>query len=108
MLDTIDKPLLTTSRRVSGQFLSKNRLGKHDRGRLGRDIRRGRVEVTNLTTKQIARLCRTTAYLVNVADKPRATALIKAWNKATPVERVEFVHSVGTEAVFDAVVAAID
>ena len=45
-------------RRVTGQYLARNQLGKRPRARLAADISAGKVIVTDFTNKQLANICR--------------------------------------------------
>ena len=102
-------PTATTVRRVSGQFLAKNRRCKRDRAKLAADILAGKVEVVDLTASQVARLCRVCAPYIAEARgvSPAATQLLRDWNAADHQARVAFARAVGAERVFDVVTEAV-
>ena len=54
-------------RRVTGQYLSKNRLSKRDRGRIAAGILDGTIALVSLTAVQICGLCKVSIPLVGQA-----------------------------------------
>jgi hypothetical protein len=86
------KPALSQVRRVTGQYLAKNRLGKRDRALLAARIISGTVEIKNLTHKQVAALCRVSTAYVDLVRKPVPAMpplprLVAAWKRSTDAER---------------------
>ena len=99
----------TTVRRVSGQFLAKNRRCKRARAKLAARILAGEVEVVDQTASQLARLCRVCAHYIAEArgHTPATTRLLRDWNAADHDARVAFARAVGAERVFDVVTEAV-
>jgi hypothetical protein len=105
-------PTATAVRRVTGQFLAKNRLSKRGRAQLAADIIAGKVMVSDFTIKQLAALCRVSRPYVtaarNRARRPDyATRLAHAWQVADFDQRIQFIRRAGPERIFDATVQAI-
>jgi len=73
----------SAARRVTGQYLAKNRLGKRARAKLTDDIGTGKVIVEDLTAGQIAALCRVSlSYITQIRNgyEPKASLVDdKAW-----------------------------
>jgi hypothetical protein len=102
----------STVRRVSGQYLAKNRLPKKARAQLAADIIAGKVMVSDFTIKQLTVLCRVSGPYVtaarNRARRPDyATRLARAWQVADSDQRIQFIRRADPERVFDALTAAI-
>jgi hypothetical protein len=100
------------ARVLSGQYLSKNRLGKRARARLAADVLAGKAVITDLTIKQLSAVCRvSTPYIRaarNKACRPDyATRLARAWQVADSDQRIQFIRRAGPERIFDATVQAI-
>jgi hypothetical protein len=97
------------ARVLSGQYLSKNRLGKRARARLAADVLAGKAVITDFTIKQAAALCRvSTPYVTEARGRtPAATRLLRDWNAADHAARVAFARAVGAERVFDVITEAV-
>ncbi len=112
-LTTFDCASATTIRRVSGQYLAKNRLGARERARLAADIIGGRAEVADLTVAQTIALCRSNRVYVAEArdpgrsDRLRQRRLERAWEAVDPDCRAEFCRVIGVEQVWKVLAAAI-
>jgi hypothetical protein len=105
-------PTATTIRRVTGQFLAKNRLSKRARAQLAADILAGKAVITDYTIKQLAVLCRVSVpYVTEARNRARrpdyATRLTRAWRVADSDQRIQFIRRADPERVFDALTAAI-
>jgi hypothetical protein len=99
-------------RRVTGQYLAKNRCSKRARAQLAADILAGKVMVSGLTIKQLAALCRVSVpYVTEARNRARrpdyATRLARAWQVADSDQRIQFIRRAGPERIFDATVQAI-
>jgi hypothetical protein len=108
MLDTTSSNLLTIPSQITGRYAAHNKLSARVRAQLAVDILDGRVEVVDLTVKQVAKLLRVSVPYINAARKPAAEALTNAWASATPDQRIEFVRRAGPETVFIAIERATD
>ena len=105
MLDSISSGFVTT--RISGQFLAKNRLSKRAKARLAVDILDHRVEVRDLTVRQVAHLCRVSVTSINNTRRTPAQSLAKAWAAAPPDQRAEFIRRADPDRVFDVIAQVI-
>jgi hypothetical protein len=109
MLDYTDKPFTTSPPcLVTGQYLARNRLSKRDRAQLAAEILAGRARVGDLTTKQVAALCRVSLpYIAEAREGDRTAArLLHDWESADANQRVVFARRAGVERIFDTLVAA--
>jgi hypothetical protein len=93
-------------RRVTGQYLAKNRLSARDRARLAAGMVDGRVKVKDWTVRQTARLCRVSEPYVVAARKlpPAPESLAEHLARATSAEWLEAARTVGVAAVWDRMV----
>ena len=94
---------------VSGQYLAKNHLPVRGRGRLAAEILCGKIEIGDLTVKQVARLCRVSVPTVNAARQSSSDKLVVAWNAASDSDRIVFAKRVGVASLWDGAISpAID
>ena len=112
MLDSISNLPTTIAplrRRITGQYLAKNRLTARARARLAADILSGKAEVdpATLTTRQVAYLCRVSKTLVNIVQRP-LDPFVRAWIDWTPEQQSAFINRIGTENFYAALSNAID
>jgi hypothetical protein len=102
-------PQATTNRTVSGRYLAHNRLTARARARLADDIASKRSNVSDLTLRQAAKLCRVSVSSVKAARRSPADSLVAAWKPSNRAERLQFAHRVGVGEVWaDAVEPAIN
>ena len=87
-------------RRVTGRYLAHNRLNAKARARLARDIVRGRAEVTDLTIRQVSRLCRVSVPTINDVDRKPAS-LVDAFIGSTPEQRRELALTAGVGTIWN-------
>ena len=112
MLYTPTASLTTSPHKISGRYLASNKLPPGARAWLAVAILEHRAELTELTAKQVAMLCRASISSMQIvrdgnSDKPAEPMLEKAWSKATPQQRIEFVRRANPEAVWTALAAAL-
>jgi hypothetical protein len=101
--------LVNITGRQLAQLLA--RLDKRGRARLAVDIQEGRVEITDFTTTQLAKLVKVSTSYINEARHPRrasAEKLLRTWSAADTDQRVAFARKAGAERIFDVLTAAID
>jgi hypothetical protein len=100
-------------RKISGRFLSHNRLSARERARLAADIFRARVDLHNLTVRQVSKICRVSVPYVHDAltDVPAKItppeALVRRFRNATPAELLECARAVGPAHVWDTMIAPL-
>jgi hypothetical protein len=109
---TTTTPTATAVRRVTGQFLAKNRLSKRARAQLAADVLAGKAVITDFTIRQLSTVCRVSPlYIAEARNKARrpdyATRLARAWQVADSDQRIQFIRRAGPERIFDATVQAI-
>ena len=95
---------------ITGQFLAKNRRDKHTRAQWAADARDGHGKIDDLTVAQLARLFRTTAYLIKKARKPLARpreSLAQMFARSSSAERREMARSAGVDVIWDELVAPL-
>jgi hypothetical protein len=109
MLYKLPEPTTTAIRKLCGQYLAKNRLNARARARLAAEILVGQAEPVSLTVKQVAALCRVSVPYVSEARNPAPATdvLVKAWNAASPDERIAFARTVGSDKIWDGAIAPI-
>ena len=99
-------PTATAVRRVNGQWLSKNKRPGWVRARLAVDILAGKVELSRLTAKQVAGLCRVSVACVHQArnGRKRKPSLAEHLVSSTAAERLEAAKALGVDHVWDQMV----
>jgi len=85
----------------TGRYLSHNRLAARARARLADDLASRRANVSGLTVRQAAKLCRVSVSSVKAARRTPSDTLVCAWNAASPAARTEFVKRVGPARIWD-------
>jgi hypothetical protein len=98
---------------VTGQSISKCKLDTAGRGRLASDILAHRVELHDLTKSQLAQLLKigTRSIPAQPHHSPKrnpAETMTQIWAAAVEAERLAFVHGVGVEEIWDAIVAVME
>ena len=114
-LTGIKTAVVLPPRRVTGQYLAKNRLDARARAQLAADILAGKVAIdgATLTVKQVIRLCRANTTYVRAARFPghvrkaqqRKIELI--FNAIGPDARAEVCRTIGVERVWNALAQAL-
>jgi hypothetical protein len=102
-------------RRVTGQYLAKNRLDAHARAQLAADVLAGKVAIdgSTLTVMQVVRLCRSNTKYVNAARFPdrvrkaQQRKLELIFNAIGPDARAEACRTIGIERVWSALAQAL-
>ena len=113
MIYRIQNGSTTGTRKITGQYLARNRLGKRARARLVNDIRGGRLEVTNLTVRQAAYLCRVSVpsytYYAKAIRKPSPApeTLVELFRHSTPEQLLACARAVGPAVVWDKMIAPL-
>lgn len=97
---------------ITGQYIAKNKRDKHARAWLAVAARDGHQEIRDLTTAQLARLFRTSAYLINEAGKsplarPREWSLAEMFARSSSAERREMARAAGVDLIWDECVAPL-
>jgi hypothetical protein len=94
---------------VTGQWLSKNRRSRWARARLAADILAGKVQLSRLTAKQVAALCRVNVARVHRARNGRKPkpSLAEHLASSTPAERLEAAKALGVDRVWDQMVLSL-
>jgi hypothetical protein len=102
-------PAATAVRHVTGQYVAKTKKSKRERAKLAADILDHKVELTDLTASQVAKICGVGVGSVAKARgrTPSATRLLRDWRAADHEARVAFARAVGAERVFDVVTEAV-
>ena len=103
-------------RQISGRYLAKARIRLDPRGRaeLAAAIVAGRVEITDLTIKQIANLCKANATYLNEvrfpdrAKRVQQKKLARVFDAIGADARAELCRTIGVERVWAALAAALD
>jgi hypothetical protein len=91
---------------VTGQFIAKNKRDKYTRASLAAGVRDGHGKIDDLTIAQLARLFRTTAYLVKKARRPPPLvrpreSLAEMFARSSSAERREMARSAGVDLIWD-------
>jgi hypothetical protein len=95
-------------KKVSGRFLAHNRLKPGARRRLANDIRDGRIEITDLTWKQLALLCRVSVPTIRkAADTVTSETLAQHFRRSSREEWRECGRTLGPAVVWDEMIAPL-
>jgi hypothetical protein len=102
---TFDVPTATPVRRVTGQYLAKNRLTARARAQLAADIVSGKVviDASTLTVGQIIRLCRSNLVYVDQVRFPERARrhqqerIQSTFDAIGPDARAEVCRTIGVE-----------
>jgi hypothetical protein len=100
---------------ITGRYLAHNKLGPRARARLVKDILDGRavIDTGTLTIRQLVKLCRANSVYANEARFPERVKhrqqkkLEQIFNAIGPDARAEACRTIGIEAVWSALSAAL-
>jgi hypothetical protein len=95
---------------ITGKHLARNRLPSAARLALALRLLRGGEPVSEFTVAQAARLCRVSRAKIDQhlgRHRQVGEALARAFNRASPEQRIAFVREAGCEKVWEAMQAAL-
>jgi len=113
MLDTTSSTVLATPRKIHGSFLAHTHLAPIARARIAMQLLRGEAILENPTVTQAAALSRVhrqRIYEAGGADlrrKVKGAALARAFQRASPAERIAFVRAIGSEELWNVLTNAL-
>jgi hypothetical protein len=123
MLDTVSTTTFAVPpappvppRKVSGQYLAKNKLDARGRAKLAADLIDGRAALGPLTAKQVTGLCRASSATVakvrgvthhRAMPADNSETLAEHFARTTPAEWTEAARAIGAANVWDFMIAPL-